>query len=313
MGFVLSRTDWAALASVLRSLSVSVVVSVLAINLSAHIFLVLRWHIVSGWLRARAPFATTLKCYALGLFYNLFLPSSIGGDVARSYYLFQANGRPQLSGASSILDRWAGLLSLLLMGAVASGFVAPDSEIAFLKPWIVAALAAYVLGSVTLMSRASPWLKSFGRSRLRAVARGRLRPLSVALRSVSTSLRLVVRRPLKLPVAILLTFGYYAAISVTHAMLAADMGLPVPMAVLGIYVPLVAVLSMVPITVNGIGLRELVYVSLFASSGWETEASLALSWVMFASVLLAGVPGFILQMLPSRVGPTGSRTGPAIG
>ena len=140
LGLIAYRTDWGAIGENFHKLSTGVIVLALAINLGAQVFLAIRWHLALLTLRVTAPFTTVLRCYWLGLFFNLFLPSSIGGDVARAYYLYRERRQPQLAGASSLLDRWAGLLALLLMAAIAARILPESSEIAWLRTWMPLAL-----------------------------------------------------------------------------------------------------------------------------------------------------------------------------
>lgn len=291
LGIVIRNTDWAVLAATIGRLSLASVALVLLLNLAAHVFLVFRWKLSLVGLRIATPIAAVLRCYFIGALYNLFLPSNIGGDVARSYTLYRLTQKPQLAAASSIVDRYAGLAGLLLMAFVASLALTRAQDPLAIGHWLALLFGAFVAASLLLSGRLARRLRPSHR-------RPRFRPLFVALNSVGSSLRVLKRRPVVLAGALLGTVGYYLVLALTHKILAHHLGLSIPFHLLAIYVVLLAVVSMLPITINGIGLREVLYVQCFSTAGWSREASLTVSWVVFASVLLAGLPGLVLQVLP---------------
>lgn len=289
---VILGTDWHSLRTTLGKLSSRTVAEAIALNLAAHLFLVWRWKLALRCLRMAVAFPVLLRCYFIGALYNLFLPSNVGGDVARSYALFRFIAKPQLAAASSLVDRYTGFAALVLMALAGSLWLNREQDPFALTRWLTLLLVGFVGLSWFFASRWGRRLKPGRRS-------NSFRPLFVAANSLGSSLRLLRRAPMVLLGTLLTTTAYYLVVAATHKILAVDLDLRVPFHLLAIYVPVVAIVSMLPISINGIGLRELLYVRLFGAAGWSTEASLTVSWVVFASVLISGLPGLLLQVLPA--------------
>jgi len=67
-----------------------------------------------------------------------------------------------------------------------------------------------------------------------------------------------------------------------------------------VYVPLIVVLSMIPVSINGIGLRESGYVFFFTKVGVSAESAMAMSLVFLALTLVLGMVGGVVWVLRGR-------------
>src|SRR5205085_475716 len=79
----------------------------------------LRWQILARALGVGRPLRQLVGMYFIGMYFNLLLPSSVGGDVVRAWYLDGGSKRRLAAFASVFLDRLSGLLVLLAMACVA--------------------------------------------------------------------------------------------------------------------------------------------------------------------------------------------------
>ena len=106
-----------------------------------------RWRILAASLQMHGSYRSFVQMYFAGMFFNIGLPSLVGGDAMKAYILSRKNGKPLYVGLASVLqDRAAGLITLLLYGSIAillfplswRGF---PLWIAYLLSWIAVALA----------------------------------------------------------------------------------------------------------------------------------------------------------------------------
>src|SRR5262252_6842729 len=77
-----------------------------------------RWYVLLKPQEISVPYLRILSYYFLGMYFNFFLPSAIGGDVFRIYYLNKETGRLSASTASVFLDRDVGMAGLLLVATI---------------------------------------------------------------------------------------------------------------------------------------------------------------------------------------------------
>jgi uncharacterized membrane protein YbhN (UPF0104 family) len=77
----------------------------------------------------------------------------------------------------------------------------------------------------------------------------------------------------------------------------------IPVLDLAVFVPLISLAGMVTVTVNGLGLREVMYVLLFERIGTPADVAVPMALLYFAVTLIASLPGGIVYMLqPGRRG-----------
>ena len=78
-------------------------------------------------------------CYYLGfvgLFYNLFLPSAVGGDVAKAYYAYKHSGKKIESATSILLDRRLGFFATIIIAALGLVYFSKEADSAYID-WAV--------------------------------------------------------------------------------------------------------------------------------------------------------------------------------
>ncbi len=255
----------------IRTSSPAAILGAVALLGVGYILCGLRWAWIAEGLGLRVSGARKVRLYFLGMFASLFLPSTIGGDVVRGLLLARGEGRrrPGIpAGASVILDRANGLvalvaiLSLLIPGR---GFPA-----GFVAAWFAG--LALLIGLLVLAPRLWPRLPA----RL-----DRLRALPVD----SSGFRRAWLR--SLPVSAL----FQLIVIQAHVLLGGSVGLALSWTDYALMVGLSALVAIVPISLNGFGLREAGYVGLAAWLGGSPEAAAAMAALWVVALGIAALPG----------------------
>src|SRR5262245_45331232 len=115
-----SRLDWDQVATAFREMRWSYWLAALALFLGTQGISALRWQWLARPLGFRDSFGRFAALYFVGMFFNLLLPTSIGGDAVRAIYLNAGSGRRTAALLSVLLDRLSGLLVLLALACVAA-------------------------------------------------------------------------------------------------------------------------------------------------------------------------------------------------
>jgi uncharacterized membrane protein YbhN (UPF0104 family) len=248
----------------------------------------LRWQAMARPLGFDGPWRRFLAFYSIGMFFNLVLPTSVGGDVVRAWYLAGGRGRRMDAFLSVFVERLSGLLVLLFIACTAAA-VCP-LPLPVWVPWTVWALTAAGLVSlpvlVGLAHLPCPW------SRLRG-PHARLVRFGDQLRAAG---RLYLRYP-RLVLGTTLLSGLVQAGNVVMVyLIGRALGAPVPASYYWIVAPLVALLTLLPVSLNGMGIREGAMVLLLApvGVGSGTAVSLAFLWFAACTVVSLGGVGFYL-------------------
>jgi len=251
----------------------------------------LRWKFL---LRAQKINITPGKSYLyilVSFFFNNFLPSGLGMDMIRSAY---AGGRKNFEKAlgTSIMERILGMTGMMLIGffAVFSG-KAEFVKLSILYIGLILLIVTIYYFSISLKIE---WLKE--------------KLLSIKLFNLGDSLRKFYRA-FKIyknkRKTIIIGIGYSVLVQVViiliNYFIAKGLSLPIPIFALIAYIPIITVISLIPITINGLGLREAAYVHFFCLLNITEGQAMSLSLVFFiTSVIASCLGGIVFILLPRQ-------------
>jgi glycosyltransferase 2 family protein len=278
------------LRSALARVPLTLFIAVLLIYLVAVTGGITKWHTVVNAAGAQLSFAASAECYTSGLFGALFLPSIIGGDVARLAVGISRSPRPAAVITGNLADRFldvAAQLTLVSLGLI----LLPGSLPTPLEKPAKSVLFAGLLAAVILAGLVAALRRPLLRRRSIRIRR-RLAQLRHAIRAVS-------RRPWRLVFGWLLGTSVQGTYVVLTALLGIACGLNLPLRVWLFAWPLAKIAAVMPITQGGIGVREVAMVILLAPFGALAPQVLATGIVWEGEIitagLLAGLTAFLLR------------------
>jgi uncharacterized protein (TIRG00374 family) len=264
----------------------------------------LRWKVLLDPLGGRSSFSGLTQSYLVSAFFANFLPSNIGGDVVRAQEAARAAGSHTASLAVAAVDRIAGFVALyfiavpayLLGGPMVQG-LSGARFILLLFTGLVALLGALFLRSGLV----SGLVERVGLKRAPAVY-DKVAAVQGAVNAFRANKGALVNAFL---LSILLQFlGILYFYSVARAL-----RIPLDLPTCLLMVPLCTLIQALPISFNGWGLREGVYVLYFRQVGLPRESALAFSIVAAALVMLLSVSGLFVW-LGRRTAPHETQTPP---
>lgn len=240
----------------------------------------------------------------VGSFYNQMLPSTIGGDVARGYWIsrLQTPGSNKVSAVQPALfsftvigvDRFVGVIGILvtaLLAALAAPSIIRQST--SLEIILVMAVAGVFFIFLLLLIPA----RSFGKWVFSISLLLRLREKAVM---IYNALQAYNSKKSFLLYAFLLSVGLQFSTILQYWFLVQALRLGIPFLGLAILVPIVSFISMIPITINGIGIRENVLYTIGASIGFTISGSVALAYIFLCAKMMWAMPGGIMQLKTPR-------------
>jgi uncharacterized membrane protein YbhN (UPF0104 family) len=295
LGLLLHFLPIAPLRTALSRIPLTRFIAVLLIYLVALTGGITKWHTVVNSAGAQLKFAASAQCYTSGLFGALFLPSIIGGDVARLAVGISHSPRPAAVITGNVADRFldvAAQLTLVSLGLILLPGSLPVTLQAAARHVLVAAvIAAAVLFALVL-------------ALLRPLLRGRSRRFRRRLAQLRHALRSVGRRPHRLLFGWLLGTCVQGTYIVLTGVLGVSCGLVLPLRVWLFAWPLSKFAAVMPITQGGIGVREAALVVLLVPFGAPASQVLAtgIVWegIIITGGLLAGLTAFLLRRAESR-------------
>jgi uncharacterized protein (TIRG00374 family) len=289
--YIFRKIDIHHFAATLRNARLDILIAGFLVLWIAHIICVYRWRMLMRPLMPVPSAANLLAIYCIGIFFNLTFPTVIGGDVVKMYYAGRPTKSYAQSFASTFLDRDAGMLAMMIV-ACAAICIHPVSVPGIPVPLIIwGVFAAFVLGNLAIFAPRLHRLLTQGLRRLG------LSKIAKKINTVSSAFQIMGRHPGALLWSLIVSFiNQLLVISVTYV-LALGLRIHVPFPYFLVFVPVITLISMIPISLNGMGLREYSFMSLFAAIGVPPASCIALGVLSSVIVILSSLPGGIVYML----------------
>jgi uncharacterized protein (TIRG00374 family) len=260
-----------------------------------------RWYVLVIALQQDVSYDRLLYLYFLGFFFNNFIPSGFGGDVVKVLALQRDQGGGAEALSSVVMDRLTGLIGsasialivlawngvqarfggratelnlpsflLLITALVSTGIPAGFLLIRWIDP--LELLSTHL--PLTRRITTHPGLQKFVRTI-------RCYPPRALLRALSVSLPFTVG-------LVAIQYGIARALAVD-----------VPFYLFFLFVPIIAIINTLPISFNGLGMREGVYQFLFVPAGVSGASAIAMSLAFYFLRVVAGLIGGLLYAAKS--------------
>ena len=278
------------LAALLLRVPLTFYLASLAVVISGQVAYAWRWQLLLTAAGVRVPFGSVLRQYFVGIFANNFLPSTVGGDVVKVYNLGRNHGYRAVT-ASVAIDRVLGvglLASLASLTLWASPVTAPALAAARVASSSIAIAVFGLLLAIRLGTGGLPdRVERLGEAAVRLAAR---------LQRLRFDMAAPLASPAVIAQAAVVVVAYAAAVTLLYLRFISLQG-PAP-AFLATFAVVTAttVLSNVPISLNGLGLREQLHVSLLAPLGVSREVAVAMSLLLYAHLLIASLIGLVFWL-----------------
>lgn len=275
----------------LAALSSLTVSGIVALSFAFAAVAAIRWKRVLAHLGASQPYGVLVADTLVSSTYNMLLPTNIGGDVVRALRCSRRLDRGHFAWSSVLFERLVGVVALALL-AVPGLALVPGHMRAL--GWAVAvavlvsvvalvfAPAPFHLAGRVLASRA-PVVAGVGES----IADDLAGPLGKTVPRLETMFWSVVYQALGLGILVLV---------------ALDWGQPgMTWAIVG-GVPLALILTLLPVSIAGLGVRESLFVVLLGQLGVESGRALSLALVWLASALMLALAGAVVMAFEATRG-----------
>ena len=297
LSVLLSRVDVGRLWSAARQASSGWLLGALALYGLMIAASAWRWGLLLAAQDVRLPFRSLTSSFLVATFFNNFLPSNIGGDVVRVTDTASAAGSKTIAATIVLLDRCVGLLGLVLVAAlgatVASARVGNGGPIPAFVLWIgfvaAVALAAPAVFKPQVYARILRPLRMFHPQWVDE----RLARLTGVLTRFAAAPGVLAGCFAGAIVVQAVLVGFYLAI-------AHSLRIPIGVSELAVIVPISFVVQMLPVSMNGFGVREATFGFYFTRIGLPLESALLVSFLGAALVMLFSLSGGVAYLSRSR-------------
>jgi uncharacterized protein (TIRG00374 family) len=282
LGIVAAQIEWSRMEERIRHGHPLDFVAAIVLVVAALVIGAYRWWQLLRKADVHLGMSSLGRVYAVSTFSNTFLPTAVGGDVTRALLVARRGPLLTRTALTIVVDRVGGLIGLIGMAWIAFVFQ-PGTVSSGARIFLAWVTAAVVIGFMVV------FIGVFrGSGPVRALVPQRLMATASQWRSL---LRSYASDPMTIVMLVALSLLYQALISLQLVMLGRAIDVHLTFATAAVVLALVTVVTLIPISIGGFGVREGSYVVLLSGvSIAATEATL-ISVLSVAALFFASLPG----------------------
>ena len=254
----------------------------------------LRWRMLLKAVGISIPFKKLMSAYCGGVFFSIFLPSTIGGDIVRSADLGEHTKKVKEVIATVFLDRLSGYIGLImvLLPAIFFGKDLVADRVVFTSVAVMISLLAMVL-LVLFNKRIYALISKF----LSTPKAGKIKE---AIRDMHQEIHIFRNHQRVIIGNIILSIIIQIISPLCIYFIACSLGLRINFVYFLIFLPIIGAITLIPISIGGLGLREGLFVVYFAKAGVIKQLALAMSLLSFSFIVIYGAIGGLIYVLTVR-------------
>lgn len=277
--------DFREVLGVFKAANLWILLPALGLQVLSALIAAIRWHMIMRELSFGKKLPFYIRCYFKGTFFNQALPTSIGGDALRVLETAKVGGGKREAFYGVFIDRIVGLLGLLLLNLVAISINPVFLENNAAVHYAIVGMAAFGFTGVFVLVVVGnlDWLTRYKVTKLAHDLSHRIRRVYRSGRTIATQLVLSIVIHLLSMIAV-----YFIGLSV---------GLEYGLLVYMVVVPPVILLTIIPVSLAGWGVRESGMIGLFLLIGAQKATILSVSLIYGLILVAASAPGMYFFLM----------------
>lgn len=259
----------------------------------------LRWDLLLKASKVHLPLKIVINAFSSGIFFNLFLPSTIGGDFMRSMDLAAHTKKPKEVVASVFLDRLSGYIGLVIISllAVVLGVRIVEDKSVLISLLVISGLLFFILCVLfnnMLYSKINKFLQASGKKATDKQGAPALKKIKETLSNFHQQVYGVRHDKKVIFNSLSLSFLIQIVSPVSFYFVGLSLGIKINILYYFVFLPLIGAITLLPISIGGLGLRDATTIYFFAKAGVSKDLALAMSLLNFSFILIFGTIGGLI-------------------
>jgi glycosyltransferase 2 family protein len=290
--FLLKSISWPKLLQNIYHLDDSLLLIAITIGFLGVIVSAYQWQVLLDGEHIRLDLRRLVNFYLMGIGFSHFLPTGMGGDVVKIYYVGREGNNIAGSASATLMSRVTGYVGMLLVSfpALFIGQKIFSHELTL----------TYVLSSILMC--ASLIISVVVVMVLPRIVRGKWAEWRIfaVLNKVGGTLLASIRRPSCMVGSILYGMLFHISAALNYYALGMALHMQVPFTFYLVAIPFVSLVAFLPFSINGFGLRESALVYIFATVHVLKSTSVMLGLLADVQLLFFGMVGGVLYLAMGR-------------
>jgi hypothetical protein len=291
LAYLVWQADPATILDTWRRASPLLLLLAFVMQVSGQLVSAFKWQ---GLLRAagqRYPYPWLAGVYFVGQFAGNFLPTTVGGDAVRIVQVGRRGGSYASAGATVFMERLTGFLALSLIAAIAL-FLASSGLLGaqlVTTPWIIGVTGLFSSAAIVAV------IASFNATRI-LILFGFWLPQQARAPLEKVANTLSGFAPTAIIRAVGLSLVFHSFWIGSHLVCGLALGIDAPPLIYALMVPITDIVGLIPIFVNNVGARDLVFTLYLGQVGIPAATAIALAFVAFTIRLCVSAIGGLVML-----------------
>lgn len=271
-----------------RRISVEIWFFVIAAYFGLHFVSAIKWQVLVNTGSNKIRLWQAVRFYSAGLFSNLFLPSLVGGDVIKAGLAIHYTSEKGATIVGTMLDRLidTGVIVLII---IVAGFLAPDflnrSDQRIVYTITILLFTAMLVSVVLVMIPIQKWNR---------------KPYAPFFLKVRKAILRAMSRPFRSLTAFILSSFVQSGLILLSIVLAHGIGIQLPVLLWFLILPLTKLSTLLPISLGGMGVREVVLAILLSRVDVVATQAVALGLLWETVIIVGGLSCGVIYFLSNR-------------
>lgn len=265
--WLFKRVDWKQMWEQLHNVSWAFLAAYVIFQILGNIISAKKWQIIAGFKELHFTLKESFFVYVTGSFINNFMPSMIGGDAYRSLWLAKRSGAKAASLSTVVFDRFIGFWTIALLALILSPFLFSFAEKNAVLYFTLVVLAAFfVIDLVIIYMYRQPWFRHF--------------ILRIPFRKITRLFEesaFYAKKHIWLQSSLWSVLFIFVGVALSNFMLFRAIGSDLNFIPFLNVIFLVTIASMIPLSINNIGIKEWAYVTFFGLLGVSVETAITVA------------------------------------
>ncbi len=250
--------------------SIVILITVFNVIISAR-----KWQLL---LKAKGEIQSFLhiwKLYYIGTFFNMFLPTNVGGDVVKAHKLSQVSKKSVEAYSSVFMERFTGLIAVIALATISATFYLDDIPTTVAIMIYGVFLPAILISFFLISSKRFIILFQGFLNRILST----FNPFSLREKSIKMlkSINHYTKKKKSIIYALIISLIFHTLLIFINYLLSLSLGLDISLYFFFIFIPISHILLFLPVSIRGLGVREVIYVYFFTQVGATGAQAVSLS------------------------------------
>jgi uncharacterized protein (TIRG00374 family) len=289
--WILRGVDRRELAESLKSIDYWYLTAALVAYLMVNALCTWRWQILLAARSIRSGYWKLFRYFLNGLFFGNFLPTTVGGDLARAYLVVDDCNKKSEALASVLVDRFIGLFGVIVTGIIGLILVAKSGqEINMLKGMVIGIVTALLFVILFLNKSLVKKFRWLFKLPFMEKVEHHLTDFYHSIYAYRTHKNQVFWAFFQsLLVQLFVVFAAF--------FIARSLGIAISIIPFFLYMPVIGAVSMIPLSINGWGLQEGAFIVFFGRAGLTRPEALSLGFVYHLVAVAISLLGGLLWLI----------------